>query len=210
MNHHQDQTPPEKHKQTDTDHLSRRQMLRWASLAGTALAFGTGQTNEVLSDEITQDAARVDEDEGSPGELRVGFSQLDITPPIGAIMTGAGLPRSTGTDDPLAARTLVVQSGDQTVAIVGVDLVKIRRDLADNAIALASQRTGIDCRAVMICPSHNHSSPFVPMGGPNNKSKRMGNRRSVCSLRARPATSIPRRTHRPIGERKRAFLRERQ
>jgi len=55
------------------------------------------------------------------------------------------------------------------MAIVGVDLVKIRLDLADAAIAQASQRTGIDRDAVMICPSHNHSSPFIPMGGPNNK-----------------------------------------
>jgi len=107
--------------------------------------------------------------EGPPGELRVGFGQSDITPPVGAMMTGAGLPRSVGTDDPLLARTLVVQSGDRMIAIVGVDLVKIRRDLADAAIAEASQRTGIDRDAVMICPSHNHSSPFVPMGGPNNK-----------------------------------------
>lgn len=28
----------------------------------------------------------------SPGELRVAFSQLDITPPIGAILTGPALP----------------------------------------------------------------------------------------------------------------------
>jgi hypothetical protein len=63
----------------------------------------------------------------------------------------------------------VVQSGDRTLAIVGVDLVKIRHDLADAAIAEASKRTGIDRDAVMICPSHNHSSPFIPMGGPNNK-----------------------------------------
>jgi hypothetical protein len=84
-------------------------------------------------------------------------------------MTGAGLLSSVGTDDPLLARTLVVQSGDRTLAIVGVDLVKIRLDLADAAIAEASRRTGIDRDAVMICPSHNHSSPFVPMGGPNNK-----------------------------------------
>ena len=107
--------------------------------------------------------------EGPPGELRVGFGQSDITPPVGAIMTGPGLGRSVGTDDPLLARTLVARSGDRTMAIVGVDLVKIRRDLADAAIAEASRRTGIDRDAVMICPSHNHSSPFVPMGGPNNK-----------------------------------------
>jgi hypothetical protein len=84
-------------------------------------------------------------------------------------MTGAGLPRSEGTDDPLHATTLVARSGGQTIAIVGVDLVKIRLDLTDAAIAQAARRTGIDPDAVMICPSHNHSSPFVPMGGPNNE-----------------------------------------
>ena len=107
--------------------------------------------------------------EGSPGELRVGFSQLDITPPVGAIMTGPALPISIRTEDPLRAKAIVVRSGDRTLAIVGVDLVKIRRDLADAAIAQASERTGIERDAVMICPSHNHSSPFIPMGGPNNK-----------------------------------------
>jgi neutral ceramidase len=107
--------------------------------------------------------------ESSPGELKVGFGQVDITPPVGAIITGPRLPVSVGTDDPLFARTLVVQGDDQMLAIVGLDLVKIRRDLADAAIARASLRTGIDRDAVMICCSHNHSSPFVPMGGPNNK-----------------------------------------
>ena len=105
----------------------------------------------------------------SPGEPKIGFGQVDITPPVGAIMTGAGLISSMGTDDPLFAKALVAQSGDRTIAIVGVDLVKIRGDLADAAIAEASKRTGIDPDAVMICPSHNHSSPFIPMGGPNNQ-----------------------------------------
>ncbi len=114
-------------------------------------------------------AALAGDGEGMRRELRVGFSQVDITPPVGAIITGPALPRSVGTDDPLFAKTLVVQSGDRTLAIVGVDLVKITRDLADAAIAQASRRTGIGRDAVMICPSHNHSSPFVPTGGPDNK-----------------------------------------
>ena len=103
------------------------------------------------------------------GELRVGFSQVDITPPVGAIITGPRLPQSVGTEDPLFARALVVQSGGRKMALIGVDLVKIRRDLADAAIAQVSQQTGIARDAVLICPSHNHSSPFIPMGGPNNK-----------------------------------------
>lgn len=100
--------------------------------------------------------------------LEVGFSELDITPPAGAIMTGPRLPITAGTDDPLLVKALVVRSGERTLAVVGLDLVKIRLDLADAAIAQASERTGIDRAAIMICPSHNHSSPFIPMGGPNN------------------------------------------
>jgi neutral ceramidase len=100
-----------------------------------------------------------------PGELKVGFSQVDITPPTGAIITGPALPISMGMDDPLRARAMVVQSGERKLVIVGLDLVKIRRDLADAAIAQASARTGIAREAVLICPSHNHSSPLIPAQG---------------------------------------------
>ena len=109
------------------------------------------------------------EDEGKTSELKVGFSQLDITPPVGAIMTGPRLPITRGTDDPLMVRTMVVQNGDRTLAIVGIDLVKIRIDLTDEAIEEASNRTGIEREGILVCASHNHSSPFIPMGGPNNE-----------------------------------------
>ncbi|HEX3654549.1 MAG TPA: hypothetical protein VHV55_02015 [Pirellulales bacterium] len=99
------------------------------------------------------------------GELKVGFSQVDITPPVGAIITGPSGPVSTGTDDPLRAKAMVVQSGDRKLAIVGLDLVKIRRDLADQAIALVTRQTDITRDAVLICPSHNHSSPLIPAQG---------------------------------------------
>jgi neutral ceramidase len=99
------------------------------------------------------------------GALKVGFSQMDITPPVGAIITGPALPVSVGTDDRLHARAMVVQSGDRKLAIVGLDLVKIRRDLADAAIAQVTAQTGIAAEAVLICPSHNHSSPLIPAQG---------------------------------------------
>ena len=108
-------------------------------------------------------------DEVSSGELKVGFSQSDITPPLGTKLTGPTGGGVMGTDDPLYVRTLVVQNSGRTLAIVSLDLVKIRLDLADAAIAEASKRTGIDPDAVMICPTHNHSSPWIPQGGPHNK-----------------------------------------
>ena len=104
---------------------------------------------------------------GEGGELKVGFSQVEITPPIGGVITGPAGPVSTGTDDPLRARAMVVQSGERKLAIVGVDLVKIRRDLADQAIALVTRNAGIARDAVLICPSHNHSSPLIQMHGDN-------------------------------------------
>ncbi len=103
--------------------------------------------------------------EGAQGELRVGFSQADITPPVGAIITGPGGPASVGTDDPLRVRAMVVESGGRKLAIAGVDIVKIRHDLADRAIALVTRQTGIAREAVLLCPSHNHSSPLIPARG---------------------------------------------
>ena len=125
-------------------------------------------------------------DNGPYDELKVGFSQVDITPPVGAIITGPAGPKSLGTDDPLRARTLVVASGDRKLAIVGLDLVKIRRDLADAAIAQATQRTGIAGDAVLICPSHNHSSPLVPAQGDNASA----NKDYLSTLPKRIADSI--------------------
>lgn len=103
--------------------------------------------------------------EGLRNELKVGFGQVDITPPVGAIITGPAGPVSTGTDDPLRAHAMVAQSGDRKLAFVGLDLVKIRLDLTDQTIALVTQQTGITRDAVLICPSHNHSSPLIPARG---------------------------------------------
>lgn len=130
---------------------------------------GERRTNPETTEKVSHEGKLLESAEELGSALRVGFAQTDITPPVGAIMTGPRLDTSLGSDDPLLARALVAQSGGRTVAIVGIDLVKIRRDLADAVIAEVSRRTGIDRDAVMICPSHNHSSPFVPMGGPNNK-----------------------------------------
>ncbi len=104
----------------------------------------------------------------SESSLEVGFGQVDITPPVGGIITGPASPVSTGTDDPLKAQAVIIASGGKRLAIVGVDLVKIRHDLAEAAITQAAQRAGLAREAVLICPSHNHSSPLIPAHGDKN------------------------------------------
>jgi len=102
-------------------------------------------------------------------EFRTGFARVDITPPKGAIMTGPALPIAKDTEDRLFAKAMVARSGGRTLAIVGMDLVKIRKDLAEEATRLAAERTGLDPRGILLCPTHNHSSPWVPRGGPGNR-----------------------------------------
>ena len=109
--------------------------------------------------------ASAGEAEGRSGELRAGFSQTDITPPVGAIITGPMAPISTGIDDPLMARAMVVQNGGRKLAVVGVDLVKVTRALADRIIELAMQQTDLTRDGILICPSHNHSGPLIPANG---------------------------------------------
>ena len=120
------------------------------------------------------------------GELKVGFSQVDITPPVGSVITGPGAPVSVGTEDPLRAKAMVVESGDRKLAIVSLDLVKIRHDLTDQTIALVTQQTGITRDAVLICPSHNHSSPLIPAQG----DKATANKDYIATLPKRIADSI--------------------
>lgn len=112
------------------------------------------------------------EGEKAASDLKAGFAQVEITPPIGAIITGPMGPKSTGVDDPLKARAMVVASGGRKLVIVGVDLVKIRQDLSDKVIELVMQQTDITRDGILICPSHNHSGPLIPADGDSAKANK--------------------------------------
>ena len=94
--------------------------------------------------------------------LQVGFSEVDITPPVGLYMCGSLKPRTNvGVDDPLMAKALVASAGGKTVAVVGVDLIGLPREIVDRAIEQAVERTGIDAGCVVVSCSHTHSGPYT-------------------------------------------------
>ncbi len=101
----------------------------------------------------------------SDPQFQIGFGEVDITPPTGLQMCGSLDPRiNVGLSDPLMAKTLVAQSGGKKIAVVGVDLIGVPKDLADQMIAEAAKRTGIDPSAIMISGSHTHSGPYTMEG----------------------------------------------
>ena len=98
-----------------------------------------------------------------PTRLLAGAAAVDITPPTGFPMWGYGdrhdLP-SVGVMDALHAKALVLQAGDDKVALVGLDLGR-----SPTRASMAAIRDAVLARAgvgtVMIVGSHTHHGPVI-------------------------------------------------
>ncbi len=97
-------------------------------------------------------------------KLQAGVSEVEITPPaIGTFLIASGL--STGVHDELFARALVLDNGQQRLAIVILDLVGLDFTLVEEMRTEIERQTGIPGSQVMLNCSHTHSAPLtVPWG----------------------------------------------
>jgi neutral ceramidase len=98
--------------------------------------------------------------------LRAGAACTDITPWLGVTMAGYAS-REGGAEeigDPRHARALVLQSGDDTLALIATDLIGIHRGLADEVRAAIETELGIPRAHVMLGASHTHFGPEVRPG----------------------------------------------
>jgi hypothetical protein len=105
------------------------------------------------------------EDTDSKNRFAVGTASRDVTPQAAVPMWGYGARHaalSQGTLDPLMAKAIVIQAGDQKLAIMGTDLgrgptqammQKIRKEVKEKA--------GID--HVLISGSHSHHGPVIEL-----------------------------------------------
>ncbi len=93
--------------------------------------------------------------------MKAGAAAVDITPPVGTALDGYSGRKdvSLGIHDPLYARALVLEEGDQRVALVVCDLIGIGRGLAQRARELIAGRPGIPPSHVMVSATHTHAGP---------------------------------------------------
>ncbi len=94
---------------------------------------------------------------GDNNAMEVGVASTIITPPVGGWLLGP-VARSTGVHDDLYAKVLVLNDGNQAVAIQCLNLVGLSHAFNDELIALIRGRTHVE--TVLINCSHTHSSPF--------------------------------------------------
>lgn len=97
----------------------------------------------------------------SQAQLRVGASVTDVTPLTFPVLVNGGmLARSVDTvHTKVNARALVIESGENRIAMVVVDSCMIPRPLCDEAKQLASQRTKLRPDQIMISATHSHTAP---------------------------------------------------
>jgi len=96
--------------------------------------------------------------EVAAGSLKVGAAMRVITPdPLLPISGGMGAPKPAKEKrGDLSARAMVLQKGQTTVAIVGVDLIGFPSVLGDRVRALVPR---IPAKNILIGASHTHSAP---------------------------------------------------
>lgn len=94
-------------------------------------------------------------------KMSAGLAEIDITPPVGYRLAGYFEERvSTGIHDPLKAKALVLQQGNQKIALVFCDLVGLSLEVSTNARAQISALYGIPVSGVSIFATHSHTGPL--------------------------------------------------
>jgi neutral ceramidase len=96
--------------------------------------------------------------------LRVGFSRVEITPPLGTLC-------ALGLDDeakemlgPVFVRATVLGEGQAAVGLLSADLIGLCRQEMDELRPLVSAATAISPERVIIHATHTHESPSVRTG----------------------------------------------
>ncbi len=97
--------------------------------------------------------------------LRAGAAKVDITPPLGFAMWGYGDRHdkpSVGVLDPLQARALVLEAGQERIAIVSLDLGRApTRQSTATIRARVKEAVGIE--HLYLVGSHTHHGPVIEL-----------------------------------------------
>lgn len=94
--------------------------------------------------------------------MRIGFAQVDITPPLGSLMCGQLFEyRAQGVESKLFASAMCIDDEQTPILIVSCDVLIIMNDKCAAICAKASEVTGVPADNIMVCTTHTHSGPYT-------------------------------------------------
>lgn len=99
------------------------------------------------------------------GELRGGFSKIDITPTEPVRMGGYESRKepSQGVHDPLGARALVLESDHRHIALVSIDNLGFYNDTAEPLRQAILETCHLKPSELFLCAIHTHSAPILSL-----------------------------------------------
>ena len=99
------------------------------------------------------------------GQFKVGFSRLDITPPLGIHIAGYYNERiADGILDNLEANCIAVSDGEKTAVIYSIDIISVCQEQMDIFRKHIAKVNNIPYEAVYIACTHTHTGPAVGRG----------------------------------------------
>ena len=94
--------------------------------------------------------------------FKVGFSRVDITPPLGVPIAGYFVKRiADGVLDNLDCNCIAVSDGEKTALLYSLDLISINQKTDDGYRAKISEATGVPYEGIFIACTHTHTGPSV-------------------------------------------------
>ena len=96
--------------------------------------------------------------------MRAGFGKAELTPPLGVELAGYGYylqRRAAAVTDPLYARALLLEQGEQRALLVSCEVLGLSRPVCDAVIRHAREALGCAEAAVTIVSVHTHTGPAI-------------------------------------------------
>lgn len=101
------------------------------------------------------------------GEFKVGFSRVDITPPLGSYMPGYYKDRrAKEVLDPLEINCVAFSDGEKIAILQQIDTEALSDAVASLMIDGISKKTGVDRESIILHASHTHDGGFLVMKTP--------------------------------------------
>jgi len=95
-------------------------------------------------------------------QLKVGFSEVNINPPLGIEIIGYYIPRvAKGFLDDLKVKTIIMELGDKKIALICVDTCMIGAANYSRYVEYAEKTTGISRKNIFLSATHTHTGPFI-------------------------------------------------
>ncbi len=92
--------------------------------------------------------------------LRIGFAEVDITPPLGTRMAGFFEDRRVeGIHDPLFCRAMAIDNGEHPLIILTCDLLSLKGATVHAAREAIATATGVAPDGIAMSATHTHTGP---------------------------------------------------